>query len=49
MARVATLEAKSENSSDERLFTDIKPTTSNRNNPVLDRKGNGTRQSFADA
>ena len=48
-ARVAVLETKSENSSNESLFTDIKPTASKRNNPALDRKGNGTRQSLADA
>ena len=44
-ARVAELEVKSENSSDESLFADVKPTASNRNNPVLDRKGNSTKQS----
>ena len=39
-ARVAMLEAKSDNSSDESLFADInKPKPSNRNNPLLDRKG----------
>ena len=48
-ARGDTLEAKSENSSNESLFADVKPTTSNRNNPALDRKGNDTRQSHADA
>ena len=48
-ARVAMLEAKSENSSNESLFADVKPTASNRNNPALDRKGNGTRQSHEDA
>ena len=49
-ARVAELEAKSDNSSDESLFTDIhKPKHSNRNNLTLGRKGNGTRQSHADA
>ena len=46
---MATLEAKSENSSNESLFADMKPTASNRNNPALDKKGNGTRQSHADA
>ena len=46
---MAMLEAKSENSSDESLYADVKPTVSNRNNPALDRKGNGTRQSLADA
>ena len=48
-AKTAALEAKSENSSDESLFADVKPTTSNRNNPALDRKRNSTRQSHADA
>ena len=47
-ARVATLEAKSENSSDESLFADTKPFTGNRSNPALNRKGNSTRQSHAD-
>ena len=48
-ARVAMLEAKSENSSNESLFANVKPTTSNRNNPALNRQGNGTRQRHADA
>ena len=49
-ARVAALEAKSEISSDESLFIDInKPKPSNRSNPALNRKKNGTRQSHADA
>ena len=47
-ARVADLEAKTDNSSDESLFADKKPTANNRNNPALDRRGNGTRQSHAD-
>ena len=47
-ARVAMLKAKSGNSSNESLFTDKKPKDNNRNNPALDRKGNGTRQSHAD-
>ena len=47
-ARADVLEVKSENSSNESLFADVKPTTSNRNNPALDRKENGTRQSHAD-
>ena len=42
-ARVAMLEVQSDNSSDESLFADIKPTTGNRNDPAIDRKGNGTR------
>ena len=49
-ARLAMLEAKSENSSNERLFTDIdKPKPSNRSNLALDRKENSTRQSHTDA
>ena len=47
-ARVTGIEAKSENSSNECLFTDMKPTASNRNNPALDRKGNGTRWTCTD-
>ena len=48
-ARVAGLEEKSEKSSNESLFTEfVKPKPSNRNNPALDRKGRGTRQSCAD-
>ena len=48
-ARVSALEAKSENRSNESLFADVEPTVSNRNNPALDRKRKGTRQSHADA
>ena len=49
-ARVAMVEAKSENSSNESLFADIhNPKLSNRSSPALDREGNGTRQSHADA
>ena len=47
-SRVAKLEVKSENSCDESLFADEKPTASNSNNPVLDREGNSTRQIHAD-
>ena len=46
-ARVAMLEEKTDNSSDEGLFADEKPKANNRNNPALDRKGNDTRQSHA--
>ena len=46
-ARVAMLEAKTDNSSNDSLFNDEKPKANNRNNPALDRKGNGTRQSHA--
>ena len=45
--RVAVLEAKSENSSNESFFAFMKCTASNRNNLALDKKGNGTRQSHA--
>ena len=50
-ARVAMMEAKSENSSNESLFADVKLTASDRNNQAFDRKGNSTRhsQSYADA
>ena len=48
MARVATLEAITENRSNERLFTDKKPKANNRINQALGRKGNSTRQSHAD-
>ena len=49
-ARVIKLESKTDTSSDENLFTDInKIKPSNRNNPFLDRKESGTRQSHADA
>ena len=44
-ARVAVLEAKTYNSSDESLIPNEKLKTSNRNNLDLDKKGNGTRQS----
>ena len=47
-ARVAMLEAKTDNSSNESLFPDEKLKANNRNNPALDRKGSGTRQSCAD-
>ena len=38
-ARVAVLEVKRENSSNESLFADEKPNTNQRNNPDLERKG----------
>ena len=47
-AKVAVLEAKTDNSSNESLFADVKPKANNRNNPALDRKRNGVRQSHAD-
>ena len=47
-ARVAVLEAKTDNSRNESLFADKKPKANNRNNPAFDRKGNDTRQSHAD-
>ena len=46
--RIAAVEAKTNNSSNESLFTDEKPKDNNRNNSALDRKGNSTRQSHAD-
>ena len=48
-ARVAILEAKTDNSSDDSLFPDEKPIATSRNNSALDRKENNTRQSHADA
>ena len=47
-ARVAKLEAKTDNSSNKSLFAEENPKADNRNNPALDRKGNGTRQIHAD-
>ena len=47
-ARVAIHEVKTDNSSNESLFADVKPKANNRNNSALDRKGNSTRQSCAD-
>ena len=46
--KVAMLEVKTGNRSNESLFTDKKLKANNRNNPALDRQGNGTRQSHAD-
>ena len=46
--RVVTLEAKTDNSSNESLFADEKPKANNRNNPALEWKGSRTRQSHAD-
>ena len=46
-ARVAVLEAKTDNSSNESLFLDEK-LKDNRNNPELERKGSNTRQSCTD-
>ena len=46
--RVAMLEAKTDNSSDDSLFPDKKPKATDRNNSALDKKVNGTRQSHAD-
>ena len=46
--RVDVLKAKTDNSSNDSLFPEKKPKTSNRNNSALDRMGNGTRQSHAD-
>ena len=47
-ARVTMLEVKTDNSSNESLFADVTLKANNRNNPALDRKRNGTRQSGAD-
>ena len=47
-AMVAMLEVKADNSSDKSSFTEENPKANNRNNPALDIKGNGTRQSHAD-
>ena len=41
--RMALLEAKSDNSSNESLFPDEKPKANNRNNSALERKGSRTR------
>ena len=46
-ARMAALEAKTDNSSNE-SFADERPQANNRNNPALDRKGNSTSQSCVD-
>ena len=46
-ARVAMLEAKTDDASNESLFPHEKP-KANRHNFALDRKGNGTRQNCAD-
>ena len=45
---MAMLEAKTDSSSNESFFAVEKPEANNRNNPALDRKGNGTRQSYVD-
>ena len=42
------LEMKTDNSSNESLFAKEKPKANKRNNPALERKENGTRQSSAD-
>ena len=48
-ARVVMLEAKTDNSSNESSFPDgEKPKASNRNTSALGRKGNSTRESYAD-
>ena len=47
-ARGATLEVKTDTSSNESLFLDEKSKASNRNNSALNRKRNGTRQSHSD-
>ena len=47
-ARVAALKGKSENSSNESLFTDERPKANNRNNLALDKEGKGVRHCHAD-
>ena len=47
-ARVAVLEAKTDNSSNESLFTKKNPKANDRNNPAMDIKGSKTRQRQAD-
>ena len=46
--RVIMLKVKTENSSNESLFTDKQPKANNRNNPAFDKKGSRTRWSQAD-
>ena len=46
-ARVAMLEVKTDNSSNESIFKDDKPKANNSNNQVIDRKGRRTTQSHA--
>ena len=48
-ARVAMLEAKTRNNSNESLFAYEMPEAKNRNNPAFDRKWSSTRQSQADS
>ena len=48
-ARVAVLGVKTDNSSDEHLFADKKPKANKRNNPALDRKGDGTGKNQTDS
>ena len=45
--RVAMLDRKTDNSSNESFFPDEKPKANNRSNQASDRKGNGTRQIHA--
>ena len=47
-ARVAMLEARTNNSSNESLFADEKPKANNENNPALERNGRKTKQSYPD-
>ena len=47
-ARVAMLETKTDNTSNESLFTDENHKVHNKNNPAFDRKGSKTRQSWTD-
>ena len=45
-ARVAILEARTDESRKDSLFRDEKIKSSNRSLPILDRKGNDTRQNL---
>ena len=47
-ARVAMLDSKTDKRNNESLFIDERPKANNRNNPAIDRKGNGTRESCTD-
>ena len=47
-ARVAALDAKTDNSSNESFFVDEKSKANKRSNPALDRKGNSKMQSCRD-
>ena len=46
---MVALEAKTDNSSNESILADEKFKAYNRNDPALNRKGRGTRQSHVDS